>query len=389
MSRFQFRRFASVSSCAVLAVLLGASKSLSGACGPFSDVAADAFCPFVLEIFYLGITTGTTATTYDPAANVSRLQMAAFLSRSVDAVLKRGSRRAALNHFWTPQSELSLAVTTVGSTPRQVASDGSDVWVVNGGGTVNRIRGGDGKLLETWTGASLATGVLTAIGGVYVTGSTNPGNLYQIDPTRPAGAVTIVASNLGKTPEGIAFDGSHLWTANDGSVSIVTPAALAPWPVTTVSAGFSTLLGALYDGANVWVTDGVAGTLVKLSGAGAILQSVTLGGVPAFPTYDGSNIWVPNFSTNSISVVRASSGTILATLTGNGLDGPDMSAFDGERVLVTNFGPGADRVSLWKAADFSPLGTFPTGAGTLPIGAASDGAYFWITLQGANRVARF
>jgi hypothetical protein len=51
--------------------LLGASSALLGVCGPFTDVAADAFCPFVLEIFYLGITTGTTPTTYDPTSNVS------------------------------------------------------------------------------------------------------------------------------------------------------------------------------------------------------------------------------------------------------------------------------------------------------------------------------
>ena len=75
------------------ALLSGASQRLFGTCGPFTDVAADAFCPFVLEIFYLGITTGTSPTTYDPTANVSRLQMAAFLSRTVDGVLKRGSRR--------------------------------------------------------------------------------------------------------------------------------------------------------------------------------------------------------------------------------------------------------------------------------------------------------
>jgi len=54
------------------ALLTGASKELIGTCGPFTDAALDAFCPFVLEIFYLGITTGTTATTYDPAANVTR-----------------------------------------------------------------------------------------------------------------------------------------------------------------------------------------------------------------------------------------------------------------------------------------------------------------------------
>src|SRR5262245_3856644 len=99
------------------AALAGVSQGLLAICGPFTDVAADAFCPFVLEIFYLGITTGTTPTTYDPASNVSRLQMAAFLSRSVDATLKRGSRRAAMKRLWTTQKERGLGLTTDPNAP--------------------------------------------------------------------------------------------------------------------------------------------------------------------------------------------------------------------------------------------------------------------------------
>src|SRR5215468_333934 len=94
-----------------LAALVGGGSSALGLCGNFTDTAADAFCPFVLEIFYMGITTGTTATTYDPTGNVSRLQMAAFLSRSVDRVLQRGSRRAALDQFWTTQNASVLGLT--------------------------------------------------------------------------------------------------------------------------------------------------------------------------------------------------------------------------------------------------------------------------------------
>src|SRR5512144_480210 len=93
----------------VFSILAGAAGALLGTCGPFTDVAGDAFCPFVLEIFYLGITTGTTPTTYDPSSAVNRLQMAAFLSRSVDGVLKRGSRRAALDQFWTTKSSTVLS----------------------------------------------------------------------------------------------------------------------------------------------------------------------------------------------------------------------------------------------------------------------------------------
>src|SRR5215813_4819626 len=103
------RRFLTIRSCAgaaclIAALLAGSAGALIGACGPFTDVAADVFCPFVLEIFYLGITTGTTATTYDPTSPVSRLQMAAFLSRTVDRTLQRAGRRAALGQFWTPQN---------------------------------------------------------------------------------------------------------------------------------------------------------------------------------------------------------------------------------------------------------------------------------------------
>ena len=362
-----------------------------GVCGPFTDVAADAFCPFVLEIFYLGITTGTTPTTYDPTSNVNRLQMAAFLSRSVDRTLQRGSRRAALQQFWTTQNDSVLGLTTVGMSPVLAQSDGLDVWVANfDGNSVSRVRGADGKLLETWTGATSAYSVLVAMGRVFVPGKTSPGHLYRIDPSQTAGAVTTVASTLGDKPFGIAFDGSRVWTANNGapgSVSIVTPGATIPWTVTTVTTGFIAPDGILYDGANIWATDLSAHTLLKLDSAGAVLQTVTVGSAPAYPAFDGGSIWVPNAGSSSVSVVRASSGVVLQTLTGNGLNSPRTAAFDGQRVLVTNLS--GNSVSHWKAADLTSLGSFPTGASTSPYGACSDGIYFWITLSNTGQLARF
>jgi hypothetical protein len=380
-----------LSTAVVAAILSGAGSALFGLCGPFTDVSDVTFCPFVLEIFYLGITTGTTPTTYDPTSPVTRLQMAAFLSRTVDRVLKRGSRRAALDQFWTTQNDTVLGLTTVGSSPGLLKSDGADIWVGNTGATVSRVRGSDGKLLETWTGAANASGVLVAMGRILVTGLTSPGNLYSIDPSQAAGGVTTAASNLGNNTQSIAFDGARVWTANQGapgSVSIVTPGATIPWSVTTVTTGFSVPIGALYDGTNVWITDFAAGTLLKLDSAGAILQTVTVETNPVIPVFDGTNIWVPNNGSNSVSVVRASSGAVLQTLTVNGLSGPVAAAFDGERVLVTN--KIGNSVSLWKAADLTPLGSFATGSSTSPTGACSDGVNFWITLQGgANKLARF
>jgi len=372
------------------AVLSGAGEALLGNCGPFTDTANDAFCPFVLEIFYLGITTGTMATTFSPSDNVSRLQMAAFLSRTVDRALLRGSRRAALSQFWTPANRDNLTIVTLGFSAPAIRSDGADVWVpTEFSDQVFRVRGNDAKLLETWTGATGGSAVLSAQGRVFVLGKQTPGRLYLLDPSQPAGVVTTVASNLADSPTGIAFDGARIWTANQAgkSVSIVTRTASPPWTVTTVTAGFSNLTGILWDGGNIWTTDALAGTLLKLDASGAILQTVTTGPFPSYPIYDGANIWVPNATAPSVTVVRASNGAVLETLTGNGMDTPITAAFDGQRILVTN--EGNDSVSLWKAADLSPLGSVSFGSGALPQAACSDGTHFWIMLNATGLLARF
>jgi DNA-binding beta-propeller fold protein YncE len=375
-------------SSVLLTVLAGAGSALRGACGPFTDVALDNFCPFVLEIFYFGITTGTTPTTFDPTANVSRLQMAAFLSRTVDGTVKRGSRRAALRQFWTTQGEINLGVTTLPNSSGFVESDGLDLWVGTNFGDVFRVKGSDGRILETWTGAQGNVAVVPAMGKIFVDAQTDPSKLYRIDPSQPAGAVTTVASNLAAGAAGMAFDGGRIWIANvSGSVSIVTPGLAIPWTSTTVATGFSGPTGIVYDGASIWVSDTVGGKLLKLDSFGAILQTVTLGGNPILPVFDGTNLWVPNFTSNSVAVVRLSTGTILTTLTGNGLNGPAYASFDGQRVLVTN--QLGDSVSLWKAADLTVIRSVGTGVGSAPQGACSDGTSFWIVLGNPNRLARF
>ncbi|MEM8746212.1 MAG: S-layer homology domain-containing protein, partial [Actinomycetota bacterium] len=61
---------------------------------PFTDVSATSFANADIAcIFNLGITTGTSATTYSPGQSVTRAQMAAFLERLYIAVL---DGRAAL-----------------------------------------------------------------------------------------------------------------------------------------------------------------------------------------------------------------------------------------------------------------------------------------------------
>jgi DNA-binding beta-propeller fold protein YncE len=407
MKNRQTQRLRIVVLISLMLTLTGLSSRLqadTGSCGgatttlPFTDVMGNVFFCQIASAYFSGLTSGTTATTYSPTQNVTREQMAAFITRTMDQSLKRGSRRAVAKKWFNPQDVNSLTLTDVGSSTQQVEFDGTDLWVANfASANVMRIRPSDGKLLDTWTGALGANGIVAAMGRIFVTGRMSPGSLYMIDPTQPPGAVTTLTSNLGNLPIGIAFDGSRIWTANHnggsgGSVSIVS---LNPTAVTTVSTGFNAPIGMLYDGSNIWTTDQTADTLLKLNSDGSIAQTINVGDVPGLPVFDGTNIWVPNGTSNSVSIVRAkdavgnplASAFVLATLTGNGLNNPLTAAFDGERILVTN--QGGTSVSLWKAADLTPLGSFPTGIGTVPFGACSDGLNFWITLFNTGKLARF
>jgi DNA-binding beta-propeller fold protein YncE len=230
------------------------------------------------------------------------------------------------------------------------------------------------------------------MGRVFVTGDTTPnGKLFMIDPTAPAGPVTeMTGTALGPGALGIAFDGSRIWTANfgsPGSVSIITPTMTPPWSVTNLTTGFHAPYGVLFDGSNIWVTDHDASTLLKLDPSGGILQTVNVAFGPVVAAFDGTNIWVPGSNDNTVTVVRAATGAVLARLTFNGLSFPTQAAFDGQRILVTN--NGGDNVSLWRAADLTPLGNPSAGTNTNPFGACSDGTYFWITLNSTAQLARF
>jgi hypothetical protein len=384
------------------ALAFGAATALSVAsvqaqqmCGgatypfPFTDVSGVGapFCPGIMEAYVTGVSKGTTPTTFSPNQSVPRLQMTTFLQRALDQGLARTNRRAALNQWWTPQNTAAMQTTFLVASPYYCATDGQDVWISENG-FVSQLQANTGKQLALWNSATSSRGVLTAAGLMFVAGATSPGSLYVFDPTQPPGAVFVAANNLGDNPDGIAFDGTNIWTANtSGSVSIIAPPT---YTVTTVTTGFTSLAGILYDGAHIWVTDPSAGKLFKLDSGGAILQTVSVGVAPQYPVFDGANIWVPNSNSNSITVVQASSGNVVATISAdasNKLNNPTGASFDGERVLVTNFS--GDGVTVFKAADLSFLANVSTGTSTGPYAACSDGIHFWVGLLLPLKVLRF
>jgi hypothetical protein len=222
-------------------------------------------------------------------------------------------------------------------------------------------------------------GILIAMGYVFTTGLSGGSSvLYKIDPGLAVGSfgsLTTVTTNLGATPLSITFDGKYIWTANaSGSISIIDPSN--NYSVITRPLGIQPA-GILFDGKNIWVTDGGSGNLIKLDSFGFVIQTVVLGGEAAYPTFDGTNIWVPDRGAGKLYVVRASTGTLLATLQPGGQHNFNAAAFDGERVAVTDT---TGSIHFWNAANLAYLGNCQVNDSSTPVGICSDGTRVWATM---------
>jgi YVTN family beta-propeller protein len=354
---------------------------------PYTDVASvgAAFCPGIMEAYVTGVSKGTSPTTFSPNETVPRLQMATFLQRSLDQGLSRGSRRTVLKQSW--QANTDPGVFSVTGYPIFCAADGQNIWVTSDG-IVTQVQASTGQTLGTWTGVNQSWPVIAIPVGIFVAtnGSNTPG-LFYVDPSQPPGeAGELLADGYpGSAFSGMAYDGANIWIADfSGSVWILQMLGPIINGLSKVDTGFNQPVGALYDGAHVWVTDYGAGKLFQLDPTGAILKSISVGAGPEQPVFDGENIWVPSLNGNSITVVQASTGNVVATIASDGinlLDGPEQASFDGERILITN--SNGNSVTIFKAADLSVIANISTGS-SRPYGACSDGINFWVTLANTS-----
>jgi DNA-binding beta-propeller fold protein YncE len=64
---------------------------------------------------------------------------------------------------------------------------------------------------------------------------------------------------------------------------------------------FTSPLGILYDGANLWVTVPSANVVRRVNPAtGQVDQNIPVGLSPRFPVFDGTNLWVPCFASHQV-----------------------------------------------------------------------------------------
>ena len=84
---------------------------------PFTDVSGNIFFCQIAEAYFSGLTSGPRRRLTALDDFVRRDQMAAFVTRTQDSALRRGSRRAALNQWATPTT-----VPMTGRTAVEVSS---------------------------------------------------------------------------------------------------------------------------------------------------------------------------------------------------------------------------------------------------------------------------
>jgi len=237
----------------------------------------------------------------------------------------------------------------------------------------------------------------------------NPDNAYTYGTSAPG-------------PEGLAFDGVHMWVADSGSNkvdeldsfgNILKSVTVGNQPYDIAYDGMSTLAvtnfggstvsfisltgspavsktinvgggpeGICFDGRDYWVANEGDGTVSEITTTGAVPRIVPVGNAPEGVACDNSgHVWVTNSSDDTVSEIQSSNGRVINTIPTN--DDPVAVAFDGSHVWVAdNAGDCVDEIA--DTASPVVVATIPTGIG--PQGLAFDGEHIWVTDNGASSV---
>jgi YVTN family beta-propeller protein len=145
---------------------------------------------------------------------------------------------------------------------------------------------------------------------------------------------------------------------------------------------------ALPNGSYVYVANYNSGTVsVIRTSDNTVVATVPVGanprGVAALP--DGSNVYVANDGSNTVSVIRTSDNTVVATVP-VGVSPYSVAALpNGSYVYVANYF--SDAVSVIRTSDNTIMATVPVGAWHRGVAALPNGSYVYAADEGSNAVS--
>lgn len=130
----------------------------------------------------------------------------------------------------------------------------------------------------------------------------------------------------------MVYDGNgHIWVACEGAgITEIYVANGGTAGTTTVTAPEAVT----FDGLYIWVSTGT-GDLDKIAAdSGDIAESYVPGDVATSLTFDGTNVWLINFSGNTAVKIQPGSGSILGSYSAGHY--PVGSVFDGTSLWVSS-----------------------------------------------------
>ncbi len=266
----------------------------------------------------------------------------------------------------------------------EIAFDGDHLWVTGNRGAsayLIKVRASDGMSMSTYSlggACSIPNGV--AFDGLHLWVACGNGYVVQV---RASDGSLVSVTNLTSvySLKGVAFDGAYIWaTQYDGDkvtrLLVSNPTISDTYNLPANS--YPTYLA--FDGDYMWLTLGSGNVVKMLASNPTINDTYTLDGSPWGIAFDGANMWVARGGAG-LTCMRASDGAILRTITTINASGV---AFDGGYIWVTNAND--NTVSKVRACDGTVIGTYPTGV--YPNSIAFDGSHIWVVNLSDNTISK-
>ena len=200
---------------------------------------------------------------------------------------------------------------------------------------------------------------------------------------------------------GLAFDGSHLYTANfgDQSISKVSQAGVTEARYSLVPAAAPTIkpnpVSIAFDGQRLWTANETSNSVSRVSGTGAgqtlsvIDIPLAAGAQPLGLAVLRENVYSVNSGTNSVAKIRGAGVDQTYTLPADAMR-PVAIASDGTNLWIASQGPtsgAAPSVTRLSPSD-SATKRVLLPKNSAPVAIAFDGTHVWTANSGTNTVSK-
>ena len=234
-----------------------------------------------------------------------------------------------------------------------LAFDGTNIWVTNqGSNTVTKLLASTGAIVGVYPVGSEPEGIAFDGTNIWVANNGSafvpPGN-NDVTKLRASTGATVGTYGAAAYPVGVAFDGTNIWVTSKQQNTVTKLVASTVMGLGSFYVGTHPE-GVVFDGVNIWVANNGSNTVTKLlASTGALVGTYPVGSNPQGIAFDGVNIWVANSGGSTVTQLLASTGALVSTYPvgsqPSGVIGPDSLdvanpgsvAFDGTNIWVTNF----------------------------------------------------